>query len=120
MTPAAARRVAAPRPAAPCCPARPARTPTAGHARARTARARGRTLPTAAGAAGTRACARRAAWLLHAQLAQRLRAVGPVLAHLHPQVQVQAPAQQCVQLAARGAADALQALALRADHDGLL
>ena len=34
----------------------------------------------------------RAAWLLavHAQLAQRLRAVGPVLAHLHPQLKVQA------------------------------
>ncbi len=32
--------------------------------------------------------------LFHAQLAQRLRAVGPVLAHLYPQGQVQAATQQ--------------------------
>src|SRR5262245_25761528 len=54
------------------------------------------------------------------ELLQSARIVGPVLAHLHPQVQVHTPTERRVQGQSRRPADTLQALALRADDDGFL
>src|SRR5689334_24031698 len=58
--------------------------------------------------------------LFHAELLERARVVGPILAHLHPQVEVQALAEPGVELLASFLTDALQTRTLRADHDGLL
>src|SRR5215472_12716212 len=51
------------------------------------------------------------------QLFEGAGVVGPVLAHLDPQIEVHAAPQQIVEREARGAADTLQALAARADDD---
>ena len=67
-----------------------------------------------------RSCTRSAPRSFQAQLRQRLRIVGPVLAHLHPQVQVQRSPSSALSSRRAARADALQALAAGADHDGLL
>src|SRR6187549_2049663 len=57
---------------------------------------------------------------LHAELRQRPRVIGPVLAHLDPEIEMQALTQSLVELFSRLLADALEARTLGADHDGLL
>ena len=100
---------------APAGRARRARTRSAGHDRARTVRRSGRCRPRVAGAADRPARVRDALHgSFHAQLAQCLRAVGPVLAHLHPQVQVQRAGRAAAFSSCRAwRADALQAFAAR-------
>src|SRR6185312_4497551 len=54
------------------------------------------------------------------QLPQGTRIIGPVLAYLDPQGQMEALAEGAVKFQARGPADASQPPAFRADDDGLL
>src|SRR5690348_4809375 len=58
--------------------------------------------------------------LFHPQLRKRASVVGPVLAHLDPEIEVQALAEPGIEFFARLLADALETRALGADHDRLL
>ena len=99
-----------------------ARIPSCGRSRARRPRRSGCCHETGAGAARSRASAAPGAprGSFESQLAQRARIVRPVLAHLDPERQMKAAAEQAIELQARGAADALEARAVGADDDRLV
>src|ERR1700693_3027496 len=92
-------------------PARRGRTPSCGRSRARTPRRSGCCRETAADAARRRARAVRAgpSGSFQSQLPQSARVIGPVLAHLAPERQVKAAAEQVIELETGRPADTLEA-----------